>query len=196
VDQSPSFRSAALAVLLLAASLMPVSAQQGPPTREEMAALDAEMRRVCLQNSAFPEVQILKGKISSLTGDDPRPLQYTTNTKCPTEKEKAAILAMDRASGACRQAFGRLANRTMPPGGEVITSNYQTKRMLLLAYLYEGALTYGEYHKAFAELRRVTDEARTNFINQYVAAANAEQRRQAKLAAQRAQIDTDRILQV
>jgi hypothetical protein len=96
------------------------------------------------------ELQILKGKIDLLKG--PVSLETLSNNKKPTQNEKVAILAFDKAVEQCRELGKEWRIKNVPSTVNSMVDSAFSSLKLLLAELYAGRTTYGDFAKNRQEL--------------------------------------------
>lgn len=153
--------------LLLIGVVEVVVAQATDPTDSCFANLPAQK-----------ELQILKGKIDLASG--PVSLETLSNNKKPTPNEKVAILAFDKTVEQCRELGKDWRIKNVPSTINEIVNSAFSDLKLLLAELYAGRSTYGDFAKNRQELinklgSQITVEVQR--LQQIVAAENERKAR-------------------
>ena len=125
------------------------------------------------------ELQILKGKIDLVSG--PVSLETLSNNKKPTQNEKLAILAFDKTVEQCRELGKDWRIKNVPPTINGMVDSAFSSLKLLLAELYAGRITYGDFAKNRQELinklgTQITTEVQR--LQQIVAAENERKARE------------------
>lgn len=125
------------------------------------------------------ELQILKGKIDLVSG--PVSLETLSNTKKPTQNEKLAILAFDKTVEQCRELGKEWRIKNVPSTVNSMVDSAFSSLKLLLAELYAGRTTYGDFAKNRQELinklgTQITAEVQR--LQQIVAAENERKARE------------------
>jgi hypothetical protein len=141
-------------------------AQKAPPSQAEVAALRADVERVCAPIRERREIASIAAKLFPPPQATSYTLMQLTDARRPSEQEKSEILNVDRIYAECWRAFDRLLMRQTPPGGEYIVTQRRTALTLLLAKLYEGTITYGEYAKKVTEIHEQAAAAFNRFVSQ------------------------------
>ena len=125
------------------------------------------------------ELQILKGKIDLVSG--PVSLETLSNNKKPTQNEKLAILAFDKTVEQCRELGKDWRIKNVPSTINGMVDSAFSSLKLLLAELYAGRSTYGDFAKNRQELinklgTQITVEMQR--LQQIVAAENDRKARE------------------
>lgn len=134
----------------------------------------------CIANlPSQKELQILKGKIDLASG--PVSLETLSNNKKPTQNEKLAILTFDKTVEQCRELGKEWRIKNVPPTINGMVDRAFSSLKLLLAELYAGRTTYGDFAKNRQELinklgTQITTEAQR--LQQIVAAENDKKNRE------------------
>lgn len=163
-------------------------------TQQELDARSEESKRfeekkaaakACNEGIAKnPSLQIISGKIA-LLGPSNQSFAHLTNSNIPTEEEKAAISLLATEVRRCQTEQDKLFAE-FPPTFKAVNHSAISALESLLASLYEGKITYGE----FAKMRRQVADNRESAFAQLQEemkknAADADARSQ-QIAAQNA----------
>jgi len=107
---------------------------------------------VCLNNlSNQKELQVLRGKI--VLGGESQSLEILSNTKKPNQLEKNALLSLDRLIDQCRSQGKDWRMKNYPSSlNSVIDSTFFSNYKFLLADLYAGKFTFGDFARKRQEL--------------------------------------------
>jgi hypothetical protein len=172
-------------VLLGFALLMPLFAfaQATDPSAECFNALESNL-----------ELQILKGKVA-LGKSSEQTLEILANDKKPSPAEKSALAKWDALRQPCIKQSVEWNNSHYAPNIAVIANRVASQFKSLLADLYSGKMTYGQFAKARqANLDNAIAEAVN--IDQQNRNANAQnQQRQQELNQQAQQADAQNQIQ-
>lgn len=102
-----------------------------------------EISQYCAQRMADSHIDPLRDKILiPISVDEPQPIEMLANRQYPTQAERQAILALAEARLACNKFA---AERVGLPPSYRTTS--QDRITAMLADLYAGEITYGEFAK-------------------------------------------------
>ena len=125
-----------------------------------------------------PELSAIAGKVA-LGRLGQQTFALFGDTTKPTDEEKAAILVWVNARQACYQLARQWQIETnMPPHFVAMNENSWSNSILMIADLYNGKMTYGEYARARAE-------AGSKFQQQWAAEVQRLQEHQAAAEEQR-----------
>ena len=99
-----------------------------------------------------PSLQVIAGKVS-LAGAKKQTFSMLTDNTKPTEEEKSAIGLYANIFGQCAEKLQAFYNALgAPPAIAAVNQSAKTAEENLLASLYTGALTYGDYAKRRKEI--------------------------------------------
>jgi hypothetical protein len=154
--------------LVLSGALGAAFAQTPDPTDACFASLPTQK-----------ELQILKGKID--LASSPVSLETLSNNKKPTPNEKVAILAFDKTVEQCRELGKDWRLKNVPSTISSMVDSAFSSLKLLLAELYAGRSTYGDFAKNRQELinrlgTQITAEVQR--LQQWIAAENERKARE------------------
>ena len=152
-------------------------AQTNDPSAECFSALETN-----------PELQILKGKVA-LGNVSGQTLEELANDKKPTPAEKSALVKWDSLRQPCIKQSLEWSNAHFAPNVVVIIDRLGGQFKSLLADLYSGKMTYGQFAKA---RQANADNAKaemvnTNQQNQNVSTQNQQRQQQLNQQAQQAE---------
>ena len=135
-----------------------------------------------------PELQILKGKVA-LGKSSEQTLEILANDKKPSSAEKSALAKWDALRQPCIKQSSEWNSSHYAPNIAVIADRVGSQFKSLLADLYAGKITYGQFAKA---RQANLDNAKAEAVNldQQNKNANAQnQQRQQELNQQAQQAD-------
>ena len=154
-----------------------VFAQSTDPSMECFSALESN-----------PELQILKGKVAlgNVSGQN---LEILANDKKPSPAEKSALAKWDALRQPCIKQSSEWSQSHYAPNIAVISDRLKSQFNSLLADLYGGKITYGQFAKARqANLDNAKAEAvNLNQQNQNANIQNQQQQQQLNQQVQQAE---------
>lgn len=170
-----------LALAVLATSAHAVSGADDP-TVQCLGAL-----------AARPDLRPLEVKIGSLASANKQTIAQLADPSRPTEDEKALISTWGTQRMACVEQGARFRTEYAPPGVGAAFEDNQRRLIVLLAKLYAGELTYGQFNQARNESSGVFQAQMQQLQQQMNAQNRASQERAAaqnQLEAQQRQAAT------
>jgi hypothetical protein len=116
--------------------------------------------------ATHPDVAPLADKLGSLTAANKQTIAQLADSSKPTESEKAMISAWGTQRMACMEQGTRFRAQYAPPGMGAAFEDNQRRIISLLAKLYSGELTYGQFNQArnessayfFAQVRQISQQ--------------------------------------
>jgi hypothetical protein len=135
-------RRNAFTVILVACGLSACANPQ-QQSQERAAALQAQANKYCWEVFSDPRLEPVKDKVPlSLTMSDPIPIQMLSNNEFATKEEAAAILVWAEQRQKCQTKYTSLFGPAPVHLDALRRANTQ-----LMAELYGGQITYGQYAK-------------------------------------------------
>lgn len=138
-----------------------------------------------------PTLSRLLPYVGSLSKNDGATFDMMVSKRKPSELEKKAILAWGLARQKCVDIYRENLPRTLPPAAFEIEATHQNEIQQLLASLYRGQITYGE----FIEARKKSGEAKITKLRQLLAQEQYRQQRQENEKRQQEIADAQRAQQ-
>ena len=126
------------------------------------------------QLNSDPALIRLLPHVGSLSKNDAANFEMIVSKRKPSEPEKKSILAWGSARQKCVDIYRENLPRTLPAAAFEIEDTNQGEMQQLLATLYRGQMTYGE----FVETRKKLGEAKITKLRQLLAQEQDRQQRQ------------------
>jgi hypothetical protein len=155
-------------------------ARRGPaddPTRHCFDRMDSDQR-----------LAVLAPKVGSVSRGGRATVEMLASTAKADEEDKKAISAWGQARQSCVAEGRAFRAQNAPPGWVPAFEAGQTEFLGLMARLYAGELTYGEFNRQRLDLGAKNDAALLNAADRAAAAAQQEQLNQQASTLQTMQI--------
>lgn len=143
------------------------------------------------QLNSDPALSRLLPHVGSLNKSDRATFSMIVSKQKPSESDKKAIIAWGVARDKCADIYRENAPAGFPAAFIDLESKSHSESQQLLASLYKGQLTYGE----FVELRKKWGEAKMSKIRELTAQDEARQRREVTEKIQQEIADAQRTQQ-
>lgn len=182
-----------LCVLIVVAGCANKQRWQDAPTSQSQnsAALMAQGNQCYEEMKANPALNPIKGKVAFNVNE--QTLQMLSNINKPTAKEKQAIALWDEKRQECSRYWDAAYPSTNTPAVfNAISSANKTATQNLIANLYAGKITYGEFAKQRKELHDRTLAAQSQALDKANKDAQDASFRNRAVAAQEAQAEAAR----
>jgi hypothetical protein len=140
-----------------------------------------------------PRIAVLKSKIPL---DNPRSatVEMLSSTDRPTDEERKALSIWAEHRAACTESGRSFRARYAPPGWALAVEEGQAALTQMIANLYSGAMTYGQFNGERSRLA-IQTQAKLEATSRNAQHAEAQDRRAAEQAAAIQQMQTIQILQ-